>query len=200
MEFRDKLQDLRKSRKLTQERLADAINISRAAVSKWESGRGFPNIEALKNLARVFEVSVDELLSGDELIEAAERDNRNLRERMLGFIFGVFDALSLAFFFLPFFGERVGNFIHAVNWFQRTWDTWNGAAYALVFISMGVVGLVEIAMHAVDDARLRRAARIVSLSMHSVVVLLFCAAREPYFSAFLFLLLLAKMLLLLRKD
>ncbi len=53
MEFNEKLQDLRKRHKLTQDQLSQKLHISRTAVSKWESGRGFPNIEALKNISRI---------------------------------------------------------------------------------------------------------------------------------------------------
>ena len=48
MEFNEKLQELRKGKGLTQEELAQAIFVSRTAVSKWESGRGYPNIDSLK--------------------------------------------------------------------------------------------------------------------------------------------------------
>ena len=48
MEFNEKLQELRKSRSLTQEELAEALYVSRTAVSKWESGRGYPGIDSLK--------------------------------------------------------------------------------------------------------------------------------------------------------
>lgn len=61
MEFNEKIQALRKSKNLTQEQLAGLLFVSRAAISKWESGRGYPSIESLKMLAKVFSVSVDEL-------------------------------------------------------------------------------------------------------------------------------------------
>ena len=51
MEFNKKLQQLRKQRALTQEQLAAAIFVSRTAVSKWESGRGLPEIGSLRALA-----------------------------------------------------------------------------------------------------------------------------------------------------
>ena len=44
MEFNEKLQELRKQRGLTQEELAERLYVSRTAISKWESGRGYPNI------------------------------------------------------------------------------------------------------------------------------------------------------------
>ena len=54
MEFNEKLQELRKSRGLTQEELAKELFVSRTAVSKWESGRGYPNIDSLKEISRFF--------------------------------------------------------------------------------------------------------------------------------------------------
>ena len=61
MEFNEKLQQLRKRRDLTQEELADQLYVSRTAVSKWESGRGYPNIDSLKAISKYFSVTIDEL-------------------------------------------------------------------------------------------------------------------------------------------
>lgn len=51
MEFHEKLQELRKQRGMTQEELATALYVSRTAVSKWESGRGYPSIDSLKAIS-----------------------------------------------------------------------------------------------------------------------------------------------------
>jgi transcriptional regulator with XRE-family HTH domain len=59
MEFNEKLQNLRKQKGLTQDELADLLFVSRTAVSKWESGRGYPNIESLKAIAKLFSVTID---------------------------------------------------------------------------------------------------------------------------------------------
>ena len=45
MEFNEKLQQLRTGKNLTQEQLAEQLYVSRTAISKWESGKGYPNIE-----------------------------------------------------------------------------------------------------------------------------------------------------------
>ena len=76
MDFSEKLQNLRKQHGLTQEELAAKLFVSRTAISKWESGRGYPNIDSLKEISKFFSVSVDELLSSDELITAAQDENR----------------------------------------------------------------------------------------------------------------------------
>ena len=76
MEFNEKLQHLRKQNNMTQEQLAEKLYVSRAAVSKWESGKGYPNIESLKAISKLFSVSIDDLLSGNELLTLAETENR----------------------------------------------------------------------------------------------------------------------------
>ena len=76
MNFNEKLQELRKQKNITQEELAEALFVSRTAVSKWESGRGYPNIESLKAISKFFSVTIDELLSGEEVLSIAEEDNK----------------------------------------------------------------------------------------------------------------------------
>ena len=78
MHFAENLQKLRKQKGLTQEELAAALFVSRTAVSKWESGRGYPNIDSLKAIAKFFSVTIDELLSTDEVltIEVGEQKNQ----------------------------------------------------------------------------------------------------------------------------
>ena len=61
MEFNEKLQELRKSKGLTQEELAEALYVSRTAILKWESGRGYPSIDSLKEISKFFSVTIDEL-------------------------------------------------------------------------------------------------------------------------------------------
>ena len=61
------IRKLRESRKMTQEELADRICVSSKAVSKWETGRGFPDIGLIENLAKALDISVIELLSGFDI-------------------------------------------------------------------------------------------------------------------------------------
>lgn len=93
MQFETKLVQLRRQHGLTQEQLSEKLYVPRAAVSKWESGRGFPNIDALKNISRVFQVPVDTLLSGGELIELAESDNEQRLNWTTTLVFAPIDML-----------------------------------------------------------------------------------------------------------
>ena len=58
---------LRESKKMTQEELAGKIHVSSKAVSKWETGQGFPDISLLEPLSKALDISVIELLSGEDI-------------------------------------------------------------------------------------------------------------------------------------
>lgn len=69
MEFAEKLIALRRSRELTQEQLAEQLNVSRQSVSKWETGQVIPEAGKLIELSRVFDVTMDYLLKPSEFDE-----------------------------------------------------------------------------------------------------------------------------------
>ena len=93
MEFSEKLQELRKSRSMTQEELAEALFVSRTAISKWESGRGYPSIDSLKEISRFFSVTIDDLICSDEMITVAENDKREFVSKYVSLICNALDIL-----------------------------------------------------------------------------------------------------------
>ena len=103
MEFNEKIQELRKQKGLTQEELAEKLYVSRTAISKWESGRGYPNIESLKAISEFFSVTVDELLSSDEVLVLAEDSANQKTSRFGDLIYGLIDLCALLLLFLPLF-------------------------------------------------------------------------------------------------
>ena len=66
MLFNEKLKMLRKQNDLTQEELAEKLNVSRQAITKWESGDGTPDIENLKQISILFNTTIDELIKEDK--------------------------------------------------------------------------------------------------------------------------------------
>ncbi len=66
MNIAERLKDLRKKARYSQEQVAEILNVSRQAVSKWESAQGYPDIENIIKLAQMYEVSTDYLLLGKE--------------------------------------------------------------------------------------------------------------------------------------
>ena len=120
MELSEKLQELRKEKGLTQEELAEALFVSRTAISKWESGRGVPNIESLKAISKFFSVSIDELLSGEEIFKIADEDNKQKEKHTRDLVFGLLDCSLIMFLFLPFFGQKGDEIIKEVSLLSLT--------------------------------------------------------------------------------
>ena len=77
MTFGTKLQQIRKAAGLSQEQLADLINMSRQAISKWETDQAAPDIEKVSLLCDIFKISADELL-GNENLSQHESTNGKL--------------------------------------------------------------------------------------------------------------------------
>ena len=73
MDFSEKLLTLRKSRNLTQEELAEQLDVSRQSVSKWESGQAVPELDKIVALSRIFDVTTDYLLKPSEIDELSVR-------------------------------------------------------------------------------------------------------------------------------
>lgn len=66
---------LREKKRFTQQQLAEKLSVSDKAVSKWETGKGFPDIFLLEPLASVLQISLPELLSGEQIINANRSAN-----------------------------------------------------------------------------------------------------------------------------
>ena len=111
MEFSEKLQMLRKQKGLTQEALANSIYVSRTAISKWESGRGYPSIDSLKALSKFFSIPLDDLLSSEAVLRISKAGSQARRAHLFPLIFGLLDCASALFFFLP---EEIGKW-HCVH-------------------------------------------------------------------------------------
>ena len=73
MSFSEKLQSLRKSNGITQEALAEMLNVTRQTISKWECGESSPDFRSLVKISEIFKVSVDFLLKDEEPAEKQEQ-------------------------------------------------------------------------------------------------------------------------------
>ncbi|MBO5837696.1 MAG: helix-turn-helix transcriptional regulator [Oscillospiraceae bacterium] len=201
MEFNEKLQELRKKEGLTQEELAQSLYVSRTAISKWESGRGYPNIDSLKAIAKFFGVTVDELLSGDELLTIAEEDTKQKEKHFRDLVFGLLDCSIAMFFFLPFFGQTVGGALQEVSLLFLTEITpYLNAAYFVVVIEIIVSGILTLALQNCYLAFWVKNKSIISLVLNAVGTLLFIISSQPYAAAFLFIFLIIKVLILVKRQ
>ena len=200
MEFHEKLQELRKSRGLTQEELAEALFVSRTAISKWESGRGYPSIDSLKEISRYFSVSIDDLLSGEQLIFIAEKENKSNLNSVCDLLLGFLDVFSLMLIFLPLYPKPVNGYIYSVNLFRYVdSNTFIIRIYWALFISLTIIGIVKILMVYFKFEQGKKIITSLSTGLSIIAVLFLAMAREPYAITVTFLLLLIKGILLYKQ-
>ena len=83
MNLSDRIQELRKTKGMSQEELADRVGVSRQAVSKWESEQSTPELDKVVTLSEIFDVTTDYLLKGVEPVPAKDREDGRLGSRVL---------------------------------------------------------------------------------------------------------------------
>lgn len=199
MEFNEKLQDLRKQRGLTQEELAEALYVSRTAISKWESGRGFPNIDSLKAISKYFMVSLDELLSSDALLTIAEEDNKQREKHLRDLVFGLLDCSVAMFLFLPFFGQKVDGVIQEVSLLSLTAiEVYVKIPYLIIVFGIVLWGIFSLAFQNCKQTFWGRNKDKISLGLSLVAALFFIVSQQPYAAVFIFTLLVIKALMLIK--
>ena len=193
MEFHEKLQELRKQKGLTQDQLAQQLYVSRAAVSKWESGRGYPNIDSLKALAKFYSVTIDELLSSGQMLTIAEEEQKHRTQNFRNQVFGLLDVSAFSYLFLPLFGQLQRESIQAVSLLALSEvPSYLRIAYTVAVIGMILWGIVTLA--------LPKRCIPVSLMLSVMGTLLFIISSQPYAAAFGFLLLGIKAFLLIKRQ
>ena len=201
MEFNEKLVELRKSRGLTQEELAEKLYVTRSAVSKWESGRGYPNLDSLKGIADLFSVTVDELLSADGVIRIAEAQQCRTEARRRDLVSGLVDFCTLLFIFLPLFtvrGEGRAEIFTLIS--SDGVATYLKAVY---FVAVGLTVLTGGLTLGLRDIELRAWTLIktpLSLALGAVTVLIFTVSLQPYASTLAFALLAIKAVMLIKRQ
>ena len=200
MKFHEKLQELRKQRGMTQEELASSLYVSRTAISKWESGRGYPSIDSLCTISRFFSLSLDELLSEDELRHAAEEERRTSTGCICDLVFGLLDICLLAFLFLPLFAQKTESFVYAVSLLSLTSvSSCLKIAYLSIVILTALCGILTLALQNFQIPFWARSKNVISILLNVLGALLFILGTHPYAAVLLLLFLAIKVFLLIKK-
>lgn len=199
MEFCEKLQELRKKMGLTQEELAEALYVSRTAVSKWESGRGYPSIDSLKDISKFFSVSIDDLLSGEKLLSIAEKENKSNIRNMCDLLFGIVDLFSIILIVLPLYPNTIDGFVYSVNLLNYTQvSVINKTVYWFFFALLIFVGILKVILVRLKAEKGNKILVEISIVIGILTVLFLALTREVYAVVVAFLLLLVKGVLLLK--
>ncbi len=199
MEFNEKLQELRKNKGLTQEELANDLYVSRTAISKWESGRGYPNIDSLKAISKYFSVSLDKLLSSEEILNVAENDHKIKEQRIQDIVYGVLDCSLIMFMFLPFFGQKVNGVIQEVSLLNLS----ESEAYVKIPYLIGIsiiilFGVLTLVLQGNQNIFWFKNKSRISLGLSTFMAILFIMSMQPYAALFTFIFLVIKALMLIK--
>jgi len=200
MTFGEKLKKLRTDSGLTQDELAEKLYVSRTAVSKWESDRGYPNIDSLKAISEFFSVSIDVLLSSDEMLTIAEEDSRQKETRFRDLDYALLDLSIAMLLFLPFFAEDGDGIIHGVSLLALGGvQTYLKTAYLVVVIATVVMGILTLLLQSCQAAAWRKSKTTASLALGAGLVLLFMISTQPYAAVFAFTHLAMKAFMLIKR-
>ena len=185
--------------KMTQEQLAEKLYVSRTAVSKWESGKGYPNIDSLKDIAKLFNKTIDELLSSEEIIDIAKRENTSNIKRTNNLIYGLLDIISVLFIFLPLYAHRTENFVYSVSLISTN-DISNiiKVSYIIILSILSLIGIAELIMNFVDNKKMQRIVNVISLIVEIISILFFAISRQTYLTAIIFIILIIKIVVIIK--
>lgn len=200
MDFNEKLQELRKNRGMTQEELAEVLYVSRTTISKWESGRGYPSIDSLKDISKFFSVSIDDLLSGEKLLSIAEKENKSNIRNMCDLLFGIVDLCSFILIILPLYPNTIDGFVYSVNLLNYTQTTGlNKAICWIMFALLVVLGIIKVLLTKMNVEKGNKLLMEVSIIISILTVLFLVVTREVYAVVVVFLLLIIKGVIFLRR-
>jgi len=201
MELSEKIQQLRANKGFTQEELAEQLFVSRTAVSKWESGRGLPSIDSLKAIAAFFGVSVDELLSGNELLQVAETEVKAKEKQYSVLLCGIMDCMTILLLFLPLFRQQTQSYIESVSLLVlRTEGDWLKISYLLLTALTAINGFAALILANLEKDIAGKCSRKFGLALTILTALLFTLSRQPYPAVFSLCSLICKGYLLLKSK
>ena len=198
MEFNEKLQELRKSRSLTQEELAEALFVSRTAISKWESGRGYPSIDSLREISRYFSVTIDDLICSEEMISVAENEKKEFADKSLSLICNAMDILLAILLFIPAFGNGTDS-SETVSLFGLTGITpWVKTVFIVMIATAILNGICGVIIANFNKPVWNKHRLITGVILSILTVIVLIATKQPYAGIVCFALLVIKGFLIIK--
>ena len=194
MEFNEKLQELRKNKNLTQEQLAEMLFVSRTAISKWESGRGYPSIDSLKEISNFLQYPL--------MIYFQGKKSLLLHKRIVNkesIILEIWYCSVATYFFLPIFAQNTGDVIESVSLLSYTKaESYIIVPYMIIVIGLILCGVITLALQNCTTLFWIRIKSKLSLSLSVLATLFFMLSRQPYAGTFILVFMIIKTLMLIK--
>ena len=197
MELSEKIQKLRKEQGLTQEQFAEQLFVSRTAVSKWETGRGTPSMESLKQIANLFHITLDQLLSTEEVVVIAENENKDNMKRFASYIDGIINLSALLGLLLPLYKVEENGLFQSVPLYQLS--GWQRIVFWIAPVIMVICGIAQMVLAGSENTKMKTAANRVGTAAHIGATILLILCGHPYPAVLFFFLFAMKGILLLKK-
>jgi len=198
MTFSDKLKELRKRKNITQDELAKHIYVSRTAVSKWESGKGYPSIDTLRLLADFYEVSIDELISNEEILKLSSDNLVSNKLKFKNMVIALLDIVHVLFLFLPIFAKQIESQYYSVMIYESASGI---VPFILYFTVIGLSilnGLATLVLINFEE-KLYKHRIPTSLILNLILVGVFLLTKQPYPGILALLLLVLKLVIVFKK-
>ena len=195
MEVGKKIQSLRLSRNLTQEEFAKKLFVSRTAVSKWETGRGTPNIESLKMIAAEFSITLDELLMAEEAIAVCESEHSENIGRIFSNMDAVANTACALALVLPLFKAENSGAFYSVPLYA--FDGRFCALFWMISILLAVCGSFQLLIRI---EKVQRILKAIGSILNTGAVFLFILCSQIYPAALFFALFLIKTAFIYQKS
>ena len=170
--------------------------MSRTAISKWETGRGTPNLDSLQAIAKLFGVSLDELLSTEEVVVMAKNENKRNTEQILCYIDSVLNLMSVFGFLLPMYKVFKNNVYYCVPLYQ-----YSGFMHKTIFIIQSAIllcGVLGLIFQWKEKEKIYNFVKFSGYILMIIFIFLLIALNHPNASSFCFAFLLIKGMVLIK--
>lgn len=138
-------------------------------------------MDSLKAIAKYYSLTVDQLLSGEEVLNLAEEDHKQKKRYACDLIFGLLDLSVVLFLFLPLFGQKTEEMIQSVSLLSLTEvASWLRLAYFAAVLAMTLMGIVTLALQNCTAAFWQKYKNAISLLLNMAGVLLLILSTQPY--------------------
>ena len=158
-----------------------------------------PNIESLKAISKFFSVSIDELLSGEEILKIADEDNKQKEKHTRDLVFGLLDCSLIMFLFLPFFGQKGDEIIKEVSLLSLTGTPqYIKIPYLIIVFGIVLTGVLLLALQNYEAVFWLKHKHQISIVLSTVATIEFMITLQPYAAFFTFVFLAIKSLMLIK--
>lgn len=144
-------------------------------------------------------MSLDDLLSSDELLSVAENDQKVKANKTKDLVFGLLDISLIMFFFLPFFGQTVKGVIQEVSLLNlNNIEAYILILYLIVTLAIIVCGVITLILRDSEWRLWVNSKSKISIILSVLLILMFIMTRQPYAAGLTFLFLIIKSMMLIK--